>query len=31
VKSANIIAKPVYEDYVSADREARESALKLIQ
>ena len=31
VKSANIIAKPLYEDYVSADREARESALKLIQ
>ena len=31
VKSAEIITKPVYEDYVSSDSSARQSALNLIQ
>ena len=31
VKSAEIITKPVYEDYVFSDSSARQSALKLIQ
>ena len=31
VKAAQIIAKPVYEDYVTSDKAARQSALKLIQ
>lgn len=31
VKEAQIIAKPVYEDYVTSDKAARQSALKLIQ
>ena len=31
VKAAKIITKPVYEDYVTSDKVARQSALKLIQ
>ena len=31
VKAAQIIAKPVYEDYVTSDKAARQSAIKLIQ
>ena len=31
VKAAEIITKPVYEDYVSSDYSARQNALKLIQ
>ena len=31
VKSMEVISKPVYDDYVSSDKAARQNALKLIQ